>query len=220
MELQQQYEILMALRSELDEKLKDLNFQKIKDMILWLAKSEDFKELQKKDTQLSMLEEFCRIWTDEKTKLVEAGIWEDIFYKVDSLEALEQKYLNLQFGLLRLETPMPVIYYEQAVDGLIAYRVSGIALYKILMRETARKEQNILKLAGLLKEKGQIMTARFLLQCGKDTYPENEEILLELADCWLEEGNLEPAYDCLKQIQRPSREIQELIGELENAISQ
>ena len=219
MELQQQYEKLEVLHRELNEKLKDLDFQKIKELILWLAKSEDFNELKEKDNQLSMLEAFCRIWTDEKSKLVEAGIWEDIFYKVDSLETLEQKYLTVHFGLLRLETPMPAEYYEQAVDDMIAYRVSGIGLYRILMRETARKEQNILKLTGLLKEKGQIMTARFLLQCGKETYPENEEMLMELADCWLEEENLQQAYNCLKLIQSPSREIQELMGELENAIS-
>lgn len=219
MELQQQYEKLKVLRREIDEKLKDLNFQKIKELILWQAKSEDFKKLQSKDTQLSMLAAFCGIWTDEKNELVEAGIWEDIFYKIDSLEALEQKYLTIQFGLLRLETLMPVEYYEQAVDSLIAYRVSGIALYKIIMRETAHKEQNILKLAKLLKGKGQVVTARFLLQCGKKSYPGDEEMLLELAACWLKEGNPEQSYNCLKQIQRPSREIQELIGELENAIS-
>ncbi|MCH5275121.1 MAG: tetratricopeptide repeat protein [Lachnospiraceae bacterium] len=220
MGLQQQYEELKALRSEIDGKLNNLDFQKIKELILWQAKSEDFKKLHIKDTQLSMLAVFCEIWADEKKKLVEAGIWEDIFYKVDSLQTLEQKYLTVQFGLLRLETPMPVEYYEQAVDDLIAYRVSGIALYRLIMRETACKEQNILKLAGLLKEKEQITTARFLLQYGRETYPGNEEILLELADCWLEEGNLEQSYECLKQMQSPSMEIQELIGELENAISQ
>lgn len=220
MELQQQYEKVKALRLEIDEKLKDMDFQKVKELILWQAKSEDYREFRYKDNQLSLLEVYCRIWKDEKNKLVEAGIWEDIFYKVNSLETLEQKYLTIQFGLLRLETPMPAEYYEQAVDDMIAYRVSGIGLHRIIMEETEQKEQNILKLAGLLKEKGQITTARFLLQCGKDSYPENEEMILELADCWLEEGNLEQANNCLKQIQRPSREIQELIGELENAISQ
>lgn len=220
MELQQQYEKLKVLRSEIDEKLKDLNFESVKELMLWQAKSEDFKKLQNKDTQLNMLAAFSRIWLEEKKKLAEVGIEEDIFYRVYSLQTLEQKYLTVQFALLRLETPMPVEYYEQAVDALIDYKVSGIALCKILIRETAKREQNILKLAGLLKEKGQTMTARFLLQCGREAYPGNEEMLLELADCWIEEGNLEQSYECLKQIQSPSREIQELIGELKNAISQ
>lgn len=219
MELQQQYEKLTTLRSEIDERLKCLNFQKIKELILWRAKSEDFQKFVKKDNQLSMLETFCQIWLEEKKKLSELGIGEDIFYEVDSLKTLEQKYLTIWFGILRLETPMPAEYYEQAVDSMIAYKVSGIALYKILMHETVQRENNIVKLAGLLKERGQIVTALSLLQCGRDTYSQNGEILLELADCWLEKGKLEQAYDCLKQIPSPGQEIQELMGELENALS-
>ena len=183
MGFQQQHEELLALRPEIDERLRDLNFEKIKELQLWLAKSESFKILKVRDNQLIFLDEFCRIWLEEKKKLSQMGINTDIFYGVDSLEALERKYLTIQFGILRLETPMSVEYYEQAVDDFINYHISGIALYQILMRETARREENIVRLAGLLLDRKQMVTAVFLLQKGKETFPQNKDIILSLFEC-------------------------------------
>lgn len=218
MGFQQRYEELLALRPQIDERLTDLNFAKIKELQLWLAKSESFKILKTRDNQLTYLDVFCHIWLEEKKKLSQIGIDTDIFYGVDSLESLERKYLTVQFGVLRLETSMPIEYYEQAVDDFIDYHISGIALYAILMRETAQREENIAKLANLLIDRGEIMTAFFLLQKGKEAFPKNKKILLRLSDCWLAGGQHSQAYQCLLEIKKPDRKTKELIQTLKETL--
>lgn len=218
MGFQKLYEELLTLRPQIDEKLKDVNFEKIKELQLWLAKSESYKLLRIRDNQLMKLGEFCSIWIEEKRKLSQVGIDEDIFYGVDSLESLERKYLAIQFGLMRLETSMPVEYYEQAVENFISYHVSGIALYRIIMRETWRSRQNIVKLSGLLIDRGEIMTAIFLLQEAKQEFPGDKDILLGLADCWSSGGQFYQAYQCLLEIKKPDKKTRELIKELEEAL--
>lgn len=218
MGLQEQYQKLKDLRPEIDERLKHLDFAGIKDLLLWQAGSADFQNLKDKDNQLMILEACSQIWLAEKKELPGAGIDDDIFDGVDSLDSLERKYLRIQFALYRLETPMPKEYLEEAVDGLIADRVSGIALCRILMRETEYREDNLAKLADLLQEKGQTVTALFLLQRGESAYPGSQKILLKMADCWLEAGNPAQACQCLKRIREPGEDIRELLCELEGMI--
>ncbi len=216
---EQQYEELLELCPQIDEKLKELNFEKIKELFIWLAKSASYQKLKQKENQLIMLDVFCQIWLEEKKRLETVGISEDIFFGVDSLKTLEKKYLTIQFGALRLETAMPVEYYQQAVDEIIDYRVSGIALHTIIMRETAERAENIVKLGRLLKQKGQTVTALFLLQKGNESYPQDQEILLELADCWLEGEQYNQAYECLQKIQKPDENVLELLRMLEKAVA-
>ncbi len=216
---EQQYEELLILRPQIDEKLKDLDFEKMKELMLWLAQSKSYQKLKIKENQLIMLEAFCQIWVEEKRKLEEIGISDDVFYGVDSLESLERKYLTAQFGILRLEMAMPAEYCEQAVDAMIDYRFSGIALYTILMRETSKQKEHIVKLAKAMKQKGQMVTALFLLQKGNEAYPGEENILLELADCWLEGQQWRQAYECLNKIPEPLAEVRELKKMLEKVLN-
>ena len=218
MSLQKLYEDLLTLRPQIDEKLKDVSFENIKELALWLAKSESYKKLKLKDNQIIMLGVFCDIWIKEKKKLSQIGVEDDIFYGVNSLASLEKKYQTIQFGLLRLETPMPEEYYEQAVEQMIKYRVSGIALYKILMSDTEQRKKNINKLSVILKNKGCIVTAIYLLQEAREGFPGDKDILMELADCWLAGGQLEQAYQCLMEIRKPDGQTKKLIQEMKEAI--
>lgn len=214
MGFQKLYEELLTLRPQIDEKLKDVSFEKIKELELWLAKSESYRLCMGKDTQLKMLKIFCDIWIEEKRKLPQLGIDEDIFYGVDSLAMLEKKYLTIQFGLLRLETPMPEEYYEQVIDSIIKYRVSGIALHRIIVMETRQRRENIVNLSQRMKNRGEIMRAVFLLQLGAEDFLGDREILCQLADCWLAGGQIHQACQCLEKINRPNKEIKKLIWEL------
>ena len=62
------------------------------------------------------------------------------------------------------------------------------------------------------------MEALFLLQKGSEVFPKNKEILLELADCWMFGEQWKQAYDCLKKIKKPKKEVRELIQMLEKVI--
>lgn len=218
MKIAQQYEELLALREELTDRLQNLDFNKIKDLILWLAKSTSFQRLKAKENQLIMLDCFTNIWLEEKKKLEKLGIHEDIFYGINSLQDVERKYLLIKYSALRLENEVPDIFCEQAIEELIQKKVSGIAMGKIIVFETSRREQNLVEMAKWLKRKKQVVTAVTLLQYGNDMYEENCEILLELADCWLEGQQWQQAYDCLVQIKEPTEEVVSLIHELEKVL--
>ena len=86
MKIEQQYQKLIELQKEINDRLKDLNFEKVKDLILFLAKSESFQKLKKKDNQMIILDCFCSVWIDEKKQLEPLGVQEDIFYGVNYLK--------------------------------------------------------------------------------------------------------------------------------------
>lgn len=217
MKICQQYEELISLRNTINQKLLEQSFQGRKELILWLSKSKMYQKLKNKDNQLIYLDCACKIWLQEKKKLTALGIGDDFFSQITSLEEIEQRYLTVKFAGLRLEQEMPVEYWIQAVEKMLAQRVSGIAAFAIFQTETLVKEENLLKLAKLLKESGNNLQALVLLRESLQAYAENEAMRLELADCWLERGDIKEAYVCLKEAEHPSENVQGLIRELEDA---
>lgn len=218
MRLQEQYQIVLEIKPQINDKLKDLDFSKIKGLILWLTKSEKFQKVKKRDNQLSKLDRICKIWIEEKKKLTSRAIDDDIFRQVDSLEALEQKYLTIQYGILRMETPMPEEYYDQVVENFISYGVSGVALCLIAIYETERAEQNILKIAELLKESRRYILAIELLQYACETFKNRDDFMLQLADCWMDGQMWQEAYDCLKKIEKPDAHVKQIMKELKKVL--
>lgn len=218
MRIQQQYEELQKLRKEIDVRLCHTDFEAIKSLILWLAKSEIFQKLKKKETQLMMLDSFCKIWLKEKKRLSDIGIEDDIFFNVRSLKNVEEKYLTIEFGVLRLETQMPQEYYEQVIDNIKIYRVSGIALSEIINNETSKKEENIIKMASMLRENNQLITAIILLENAEKIYPDNQDILLGLADCWQIGQQWGRTLEYLNKVKEPDESIQKRIEGLERIV--
>lgn len=218
MKIAQQYEELQVLIKEIDSRLVDLDFLKIKELILWLMQSKTYQKLKGKENKLMMLDCFCIIWLEEKKCMTKLGVYEDIFGGIRSLADVERKYHIIEYSGLRIENKMPDYICEQAVDELIENKVSGIAISKIYIRETYKREENILQISRILKEKGQLATASILLQETLKTYPENEDMLMELAECQMLGGQWNKTLECLKKIKKPSAEVQELIEELEKVI--
>ncbi|MBR6665235.1 MAG: tetratricopeptide repeat protein [Lachnospiraceae bacterium] len=218
MRIEQRYNELLKLRIEINEKLKILNFEKIKELILELKKSVVFQKLKKEDNQLSMLDCFFDIWIEEKKELESVGIHEDIFWGIHSLEEVEQRYLAIKFCILRIENKVPLQLCEESVKELVGYRVSGIAIGKILIIESCKRAENAVVLAHLLKMRGEMIRAIYLLQKVNKEYPNNTDILTSLAECWIEGQQWRQAYECLKQIEKPDEGIRGLIQELEKVM--
>ena len=63
-----------------------------------------------------------------------------------------------------------------------------------------------------------LMTATVLLYLAAKSYESNKGIIMELADCWMEGKQWKQAYDTLKQIKKPSKEIKEIMEELEKVV--
>ena len=218
MKLEELYEEWMDLRPQIDERLKNLDFTTTKELLLWLAKSEGYRRLKIRENEMIILDFFGSVWLEEKKRLPQLGIEEDIFWGVHSLEDMEKKYQSLYFGVMRFEVAMPEIYYEQTIETVINYRISGIALARIIIRETEQIVKNILKAAMLLRDRSRFVVELILLEEAEKFYPKNEEILLRLADCWMFGQQCERARECLAKIEKPQIRTQELIKELEKKI--
>ena len=91
--MEQQYREFQRLKEEVDCHLaQGTDFQRMKELILYLAQEQAYLELKQREGRMIMLDRFLGIWMEEKQKLQEPGIAEDIFYQVDSLEDLVLKY--------------------------------------------------------------------------------------------------------------------------------
>ncbi len=218
MRIEERYQELLLLQKEIDTKLQKTDFVHMKELMLWMAASTSYQALKTKENGMIMLECFCKIWLEERKQQEQFGIDENIFYGIKSLQDIERKYQAIKYCALRLENNMPIEFCEQAVDELIDYKVGGIALTKIFISESQKREDNIVRMAQLLKEKQQLLTSITLLQYSLKTYEGNSDMLLELAECWLEGQQWKQAYECLKQITERDASIDELIEELEKVI--
>lgn len=218
MKIEQRYNELLKLRKEIDEKLLELSFEKIKELVLWLKTDTIFQRLKKEDNQLNMLDRFCNLWIEEKKQLESLGIHEDIFWGIQSLADVEYKYLAIKYCVLRIENEVPIELCEQALDKLISYHVSGMAMGTVFLLESSKRIENVVKMAQMLKNKGETIRALYLLQYAEKTYPDSADILMELADCWLTGQQWQQAYECLCQIKEPDTVVKELIQDLEKVI--
>lgn len=213
MKVQEQCACIAEIKEEVDKRLSDHDFDKIKELILWLAQNEQYQKIRKKDAELKILNFACDIWIEEKKKLEPLGIKEDFFCNVDSIEVLSDKYYACLFALLRMKMDMPEEYYFQTVTWLQENCISGIALINITEFERLPNEC-IFKLANWYREYENLVPALLMLQKMDEKYPKNKDVLLELAMIWLESGQMQKAYDCLRQIEKPEKDIKELIDEL------
>lgn len=218
MKIEERYRELLNLKRDINEKLVNLTFEKTKELVLWLKTNTMFQRLNKEDNQMNMLDCFCNLWIEEKKQLESIGIHEDIFYGIQSLEDVEEKYLTIKYCALRIENKVPMELCEQVVEELIVYHVSGIAMGKIFLLESSRRVENVVRLSQILKGKGETIRALYLLQYVDREYPHNKDILVELADCWLAGQQWKQAYDCLKQVEEEDKSVGELLQELEKVI--
>lgn len=215
MRLKQQYQELLRLKKEINHRLKGgTGFQQIRELMLYLAGEPVYAKLKSKENQLIMLESFLNIWLKEKKLLPDLGVETDIFYHVTSLDDVEQKYQRIKYYILRVENRVPDEYCNQAYEWLTEDRVSGIAVGKIILYETEKREENFLDIVQFMKQKGDSLNALFLIQYANNAFAGNERLLLEEAEIWLQGGQLEKALDLLVKIEKPSEEIRELIKEL------
>lgn len=215
MRLEQQYQELLRLKKEINQRLrKGTDFEEIKELMLYLARDKAYFKLKAKENQIIMLDVFFYIWLREKKKLPDLGVETDIFYKASSLDDVERKYQRIKYCGFRIENGVPDDYIEQALEWLIEDRVSGIAIGTIFVRETKEKAENILHIEQHLRQRGDSLNALLLMQYANERIPGQEKLLLEEADIWLEGQQYERVLELLTQIEKPSLQIKGLMEEL------
>lgn len=219
MKSEKQYRELLRIKEEIDQRIKNgTDFQKIRELMLYLTQEKIYSKLKCADNQLIKLDRFFNIWLEEKKKLSDYGIETDIFYKVSSLEDVERKYLKIQYCSLRIENHVPEEYCEQALEQVEKDKVSGLAIGKIIVYETKRREENLIYMARFLRQKGDILNALLLMQYANETFHGNEKLLLEEADIWIEGQQLTKAVEVLSKIENPSQCVNAMTAELRQVI--
>lgn len=215
MKIEKQYRALLELEKEINERLKKNDFHSIKELILDLTKSPEFQKLKSKDNNMIMVDAFCNIWLQEMKQLPDWGISDNIFSSISSLNDIEEKYQTVKFLALRVENNVPEEFCREMLETVIEQKISGIAIARIVINESLNGVDNILKIASLLKEKMQLITAILMLEYAHKQYPENDDILLQIAECWMEGQQWEKTLECLQQLKNPDQSVNELIHELE-----
>lgn len=216
MRLEQQYRELLRLKEEINIRLsRGTDFQNIKALMLALAEDQGYQILKRKENQIIILDCCLGIWLEEKRRLPELGIETDILDRISSLDELEQRYQKIKFCGFRIENKVPEEYIGQALAWLKEQKVSGLAIGIIFTYETKCREDNLLHIAGRLKQEGDLLNAILLLQYARKQYPKQEKILLEEADCWLQGQQWQRAQALLQEIENPTAEILEIIEGLQ-----
>lgn len=219
MKIEKQYRELLRIKKEINQRIENgTDFQRIKELMLYLAQEKAYSKLKCTDNQLMKLDCFFNIWLEEKKKLSDFGIEADIFYKVSSLDDVEWKYLKIQYCGLRIENLVPNEYCVQSLEQIIENEVSGLAIGRIIVFETKKREENLLYIARFLRQKGEIFNALLLLQYANEVFYANEKLLLEEADIWLEGQQWEKAIEVLSRIDKPSQNINEIKSKLRQVI--
>lgn len=210
---------MLRLRKEIDAHLEaGTDFPQMRELMLFLAKDIGYAKLKTKENQLIQLDRFLGIWLEERRKLPALGLDRDIFYGISSLAGVEQKYQRILYLGLRIENRLPLVYAHQAMDWMEEWKISGIAIVRIIAGETQKGKENLLLVAQEMKNRGELPNAILLLQYANEQYPGEEALLLEEADCWLRGEQWEKAYELLTSIQEPAAETQQMILELRQVI--
>jgi tetratricopeptide (TPR) repeat protein len=215
---EEKYKALLKLEKEIDMRLRHTDFDGMKELLLFLAQSEDYLKMKSYEQSLRVLDTFAGLWIEEKKKLTDIGINDDIFYHISSLKDAERKYHIILFGVLRFETAMPEEYYEQVIDNILEEHISGIALGQIIANNTVDRINNAVKISRRLNARGETVRSICMLQKMATYFPEDKDILLELAGCWMDGQQWEQALECLKKIKEPDKEVQAVIEELEKVL--
>lgn len=219
MRLYQQFEELSKLKKKIDTVFQTTNQALFMELFQELEQSPIYRELAGKDTQLYMLSHFIYIFFRERKELFDRGIEANIFDGVTSLAELEEKYHAIEFAVLRFDTDLPVLLCEEALNGLINRDISGIAICRVLQCETAFKIKNIRVIASCLRESGEYVRAITMLQEAAAQLPDEDDIMILLAELWLDMECYKEAYGCLRRVRTPNPEVCQLIEELKKVVN-
>ena len=183
MRLAEQHKELLRLKKEIDRRLlAGTSFEKMKELMLYLAQDKAYHKLKSSENQMIMLESFFNIWLKEKKELPPLGIETDIFYQISCLDDVERKYQRIKYCGLRIENAVWDEYIRQALGWLVEDKVSGIAIGKIIVAETQKREENLLYIAGYLGETGDMLNALLLLRYADEALPGKVKLLLKEAE--------------------------------------
>lgn len=131
---------------------------------------------------------------------------------ISDFDELMHRYLKVMLYMRRLEMKLPTPLQQEFFDYVNENAISGVAIYTICKSELFAKDIQIgCAYYDGVKDKQQGM---LFLSWLLEKYPGREEILIRLADWYLEQGDINMAGKYLEKVHEPSEETKIVIKEL------
>lgn len=199
------------LRKQANDLLAQKN-QQAYEKLFHLIADKKYEVVIEKFTDLEILHEMVRCWNKEKKMGIQC-----IFEDIESLEQAENKYNKLKHGLWRIEQGLSYNSCKDAIDFMRKNAVSKFFIAWIISSKLQDREETLIKLADLFAKEN-ILEAIELLSYGIFLVGEDEQLLLQKANYYMELNLWTEALQTLIRIDQPDLEICEIINELSNIL--
>lgn len=165
----------------------------------------------RRDNEVGTLREMLECWQRER----ELGTV-CIFNNVTSVREAEQKYLQLQHGLWRIEQGLSHDKCMEALEYIRNGKISKFFAVWCVYANLRDKEETVVRVTSLMAENS-IPEAIEFLSYGLLLFPGSAMLLSEQASYFMDLNMWQEALKTLKQIENPDEEISAIINELELA---
>ena len=177
--------------------------------LLQLTQTREYRILSECDNALLLLGKCMEIWQREEsyqeiTVLQRAGRGNPLCIK-----GINEQYNLISFMLYRIESELPEAVINRTLEELVQSDTSAEMIKYIADQELERTKEVLLKISAFFLESGQLLRAgRILLYLREEGY--DAEVLLMLANVFLENQNYTEAFNILAEIRNPDETVREM----------
>ena len=177
--------------------------------LLQLTQTREYRILSECDNALLLLGKCMEIWQREEsyqeiTVLQRAGRGNPLCIK-----DINEQYNLISFLLYRIESGLPDAVINQTLQELEQSETSAEMIKYIADQELERTKEVLLKISAFFLESAQLLRAgRILLYLREEGY--DAEVLLMLANVFLENQNYTEAFNILAEIRNPDETVREM----------
>ena len=170
-----------------------------------------YENVIKKAKELLIVYEMINCWNIKKEL--------NLFADIKSIKEAEHKYLRIKYGLWRIESGIKEDKCKEAVYQMYENQDSIFLIASIIKNNLKNYEKVFIITSQYMREYSMVKSIE-LLSYGTIFYPENKNIALQLANCFMEIGMWDRVLESLQKIIDPDEEIIELMKEIENVLGE
>lgn len=200
---------LEEMVQELLEKGTDEAYERLYHILC----EKEYEPVLRKTSKLGLLREMVERWKEEK----EEGD-SHIFREIHNLEQAESTYLSIKHGLWRIEQELSVEKWTPFIERMSRRQQSKYLIAWIAYANLSRPEATLACLGAYMMQYD-VVSALETLSYGLVLFPNSKEILLQKAQCLMDLNMWQEALEAMKMIEAPEAEVQQIIIELEAALS-
>lgn len=203
---------IKKLKEIVDSLLAEKSDEAYEQLYLILRQPEH-EAILRKSEPLGILREMVERWKVESQRGTSC-----IFHEITNLEQAECVYLSIKHGLWRIEQELSLekcipFVQKMSQKHQSRYLIAWIAYANL------KEPERVLACLGNYMMQYNVVSALEVLSYGLLLFPNSSDILLQKAQSLMDLDMWQEALKTLKQIDKPSEEINQIIVELEEAIN-